>query len=532
MDPTKEKVNLKSFNALLDYLGTDAGRAALAGIHRGIEREALRITPDGVLAGDDHPKALGSALTHSRITTDYSESLLEFITPVSDSVDDLLQGLTQTHAFSLKQLGEQQLWPVSMPCYVGDEADIRIAQYGRSNIGRMKTLYRKGLTYRYGALMQIISGVHFNFSVSAELWQLLYERSSKSLSLQDFISEGYFGLIRNYRRMVWLLPYLFGASPAICHSFVQGRESELPFKRTAEGTLYLPYATSLRMSDLGYTNHEQDNLNISYNSLGEYLNGIRAAIRMPSEKFARIGVKVDGEYRQLNDNILQIENEFYAPIRAKRVTRSGEKPSDALARGGVEYIEVRALDVNPFSPVGIEASQIRFLDLFLLYCLLSPSAPCDAKQEQEVAANLNQVVLDGRNPELMLQRNGEAVSLNAWASDIFDALAQLAGLLDSSDNAYHDALTQWRAAIDDPGKTLSGRVMAAVSAPGMSHGRWVMGLAREYGQYLRGYPLTEAQLADYQQEAQASLARQADIEAADSVSFDTFLDDYFRDIRR
>ncbi|MCF1429043.1 MAG: glutamate--cysteine ligase [Shewanella sp.] len=532
MNPTKEKVNLKSLNALLDYLDTDAGRAALAGIRRGIEREALRITPEGDLARDDHPKALGSALTHSRITTDYSESLLEFITPVSDSIDELLQGLTLTHAFSLRHLGEQQLWPVSMPCYVGDEADIRVAQYGSSNIGRMKTLYRKGLTYRYGALMQIISGVHFNFSVSAELWNLLYERSYKLLSLQDFISEGYFGLIRNYRRIMWLLPYLFGASPALCHSFVQERGTELPFKRTAEGTLYLPYATSLRMSDLGYTNQEQDNLNISYNSLDEYLSGFRAAIHMPSEKFARIGVKVDGEYRQLNDNILQIENEFYAPIRAKRVTRSGEKPSDALARGGVEYIEVRALDVNPFSPVGIEASQIRFLDLFLLYCLLSPSASCDLKQEQEVSANLNQVVLDGRNPELMLQRNGVPVALKTWASEIFDALEKLAALLDTSGNAYHDALVQWRAAVEDPAKTLSGRVMAAISEPGMSHSRWVMGLACEYGQYLRGYPLTEQQLADYQQEAQVSLARQVDIEAADHLSFDAFLDDYFRDIRK
>ncbi len=164
------------------------------------------------------------------------------------------------------------------------------------------------------------------------------------------------------------------------------------------GTLYLPWATSLRMSDLGYTNKEQERLSISYNSLADYLKGIRAAIKMPSDNFANIGVKVDGEYRQLNANVLQIENEFYAPIRAKRVTRSGEKPSEALARAGVEYIEVRALDVNPFSAIGIEASQVRFLDLFLLYCLLSPSATTDSTGEQEIAANLKAVVLEGRKP--------------------------------------------------------------------------------------------------------------------------------------
>lgn len=523
---------MKSFNALVDYLATDAGRTALAGIHRGIEREALRISPEGELAKDSHPGALGSALTHSRITTDYSEALLEFITPVSTDIHALLDGLTQTHAFSVQNMGQQQLWPVSMPCFVGDEADIRIAQYGDSNIGKMKTLYRKGLTYRYGALMQIISGVHFNFSVSAELWQLLYEQSDKSLSLDDFISDRYFGLIRNYRRSVWLLPYLFGASPALCHSFVDGRETDMPFERTDEGTLYLPYATSLRMSDLGYTNHEQDKLNISYNSLDEYLTGIRAAIHMPSDKFARIGVKVDGEYRQLNDNILQIENEFYAPIRAKRVAASGEKPSDALARGGVEYIEVRALDVNPFSPVGIEASQIRILDLFLLYCLLASSEPFDKQQELEMSQNLNTVVLEGRNPELQLQRKGEAISLQAWATEIFDAMGRLAQLLDIDGTEYQQAVSQWQAAVNDPSLTLSGRVMKAVGEPGMSHGRWVMNLAKEYGQYLANYPLTEAQQADYLAEAEASFKRQQEIEAADKQSFDDFLADYFKDIRK
>ncbi|MCL1036267.1 glutamate--cysteine ligase [Shewanella submarina] len=531
MNPIREKVNLKSFNALIDYLATDAGRRALAGIHRGIEREALRVLPEGELAQDPHPEVLGSALTHSRITTDYSEALLEFITPVSKSINELLDGLTQTHAFSVRNLNGQQLWPVSMPCFVGDEADIRIAQYGDSNIGKMKTLYRKGLTYRYGALMQIISGVHFNFSVSDELWTLLYENSDKSLSREDFISERYFGLIRNYRRSVWLLPYLFGASPALCSSFVKGRESDIPFNKTDDGTLYLPYATSLRMSDLGYTNHEQDKLNISYNSLGEYLTGMRAAIRMRSEKFARIGVKVDGEYRQLNDNILQIENEFYAPIRAKRVAASGEKPSEALERGGVEYIEVRALDVNPFSPVGIEESQIRILDLFLLYCLLASSEPFDKVEEQQVSLNLNAVVLEGRNPELMLSNKGETISLRDWAGDIFDAMERLATLLDIQGDEYQQAVAQWRQAVQNPDKTLSGRVMQALSEPGMNNGSWVKGLAREYTQYFTNYPLTPEQLEDYTQAAAESIARQRDIEALDKVGFDEFLADYFGDIR-
>lgn len=523
-----EKRKLKPFNELVHHFSDAQGRAALLGMLRGIEREALRIDESGNLALDGHPLELGSALTHSRITTDYSEALLEFITPVHHRVESLLQGLTETHAYSVRHLHGQRLWPVSMPCYVKDEANIPIARYGTSNTGKMKTLYRKGLTYRYGALMQIISGVHFNFSVSQELWQNLYELSDKSLPFEDFISESYFGLIRNYRRLVWVLPYLFGASPALCGSFIKDQKTDLRFETSGVGTLYLPYATSLRMSDLGYTNKEQADLNINYNSLPEYLAGIRAAIKMPSANFANIGVKVNGEYRQLNANVLQIENEFYSPIRAKRVANTGEKPSEALARAGVEYIEVRALDVNPFSPIGIEANQVRFLDLFLLYCLLTPSPKSDAAEEARLSANLTSVVLEGRKPGLELHTATGTLSLQIWLLELFDTLAPLAVLLDGDANAYQAALVHWREAVMDPDKTLSGQVLQQLLADGQDHGQWVMSLAQQYHQYFIDYPLTAEVMGDYQTEAHSSLAKQAQLEVAQSaVAFDDFLADYF-----
>jgi glutamate--cysteine ligase len=495
---------------------------------RGIEREALRIDESGYLALDTHPEALGSALMHSRITTDYSEALLEFITPVNNNVEQLLTGLAETHAFSLQHLNGQRLWPVSMPCYVKDELQIPVARYGSSNTGMMKTLYRKGLTYRYGALMQIISGVHFNFSVSQALWQSLYELSDKHLSFDDFISESYFGLIRNYRRLVWVLPYLFGASPALCRSFIKGQKTDLQFETSGHGTLYLPYATSLRMSDLGYTNKEQEDLNISYNSLPEYLAGVNAAIKMPSANFADIGVKVDGEYRQLNANVLQIENEFYSPIRAKRVTRSGEKPSEALARAGVEYIEVRALDVNPFSPIGIEASQVRFLDLFLLYCLLTESPKSDAAEEVRLSANLKAVVLEGRKPGLELFTAEGSLALKTWLTQLFTTLQPLAALLDGETTDYQAALAHWRKAVEDPNLTLSGQVIQNVIAKGQDHGQWVMTLAQQYYQYFVDYPLVATTLAQYQAEAVSSLKKQAELEATQStVAFEDYLEDYF-----
>lgn len=523
-----EKRKLKSFNELVEHFSDAHGRTALLGMLRGIEREALRIDVAGYLALDTHPLELGSALMHSRITTDYSEALLEFITPVNNKVEPLLEGLTETHAFSVRHLHGQRLWPVSMPCYVKDEHNIPVARYGSSNTGKMKTLYRKGLTYRYGALMQIISGVHFNFSVSQELWQSLYEIGDKSLTFEDFISESYFGLIRNYRRLVWVLPYLFGASPALCSSFIKGQKTDLQFEKSGRGTLYLPYATSLRMSDLGYTNKEQEDLNISYNSLPEYLAGVNAAIKMPSANFANIGVKVDGEYRQLNANVLQIENEFYSPIRAKRVTRSGEKPSEALARAGVEYIEVRALDVNPFSPIGIEASQVRFLDLFLLYCLLTESPKSDIKEEARLSANLKSVVLEGRKPDLKLLTSTGTLSLKSWLETLFDTLQPLAKLLGGEASDYQTALAHWRRAVDDPNQTLSGQVIQHLIAKGQDHGQWVMKLAEQYHQYFIDYPLSAETIAQYQAEAKSSLEKQAELEAAQSaISFDDYLKDYF-----
>lgn len=340
---------------------------ALNGIGRGIERETLRVRPDGYLATTAHPTSLGAALTHKWITTDFAEALLEFITPVDRDIDRLLAFLRDIHRHTARELGEERMWPMSMPCRVERDGDIELAQYGSSNIGQMKTLYRQGLKNRYGALMQVISGVHYNFSLPLSFWQA-WAGVNDAESGKEAISAGYLRLIRNYYRFGWVIPYLFGASPAICSSFLQGKESKLPFEHGDNGMLSLPYATSLRLSDLGYTNKSQSSLGIAFNNLPDYISGLKAAIKTPSEEFAAMGVKdKNGDWLQLNTNVLQIENELYAPIRPKRVTRSGEAPSDALQRGGIEYIEVRSLDINPFSPIGVDADQVRFLDLFLIW---------------------------------------------------------------------------------------------------------------------------------------------------------------------
>lgn len=374
-----------SFQQYIDSFNDDEHISSLTGIGRGIEREGLRVLSEGKLSSHAHYHNLGSALTHPNITTDYAECLLEFITPVSHSPEEAIAQLRDTQKYTLSQIDGELIWPMSMPCFVEDDEKIELAQYGQSNIGTMKTVYRQGLKNRYGSMMQVIAGIHFNFSFSDDFWKTLKTLDKNNDEYQDYVSSKYFSLLRNYKRFCWLIPYLYGSSPAICPSFLQNKKTNLPFKKSKGGYLYLEHATSLRMSDLGYTNSEQSSLHICYNDLDGYLDGVREAINLQSASFEQIGIKVDGQYRQLNSNVLQIENELYAPVRPKQVANSGEKPSEALQQRGVEYIEIRALDINPFSDTGINLQQIYFLDIFLTYCALveSPLLECSDQNVYE-----------------------------------------------------------------------------------------------------------------------------------------------------
>ena len=517
-----------SLTAMLDQLNTPERIGSVRGIRRGIEREGLRITPEGRLSQVAHPKVLGAALTHPNITTDYAESLIEFITPPSDSMETLLAQLGDIHRYTVQHLGEERLWPLSMPCFIGGEETIHLAQYGKSNLGRMKTLYREGLHHRYGSLMQVIAGVHYNFSMPDSFWSEWQDVRGVRCQCKRFISDGYMGLIRNVYRFGWLIPYLFGASPALCSSFLQGRETGLPFEKLGRGTLYLPYATSLRLSDLGYTNKAQAVLNINHDTLDNYLMSVRRALRTKSDEFSALGVKVDGVYRQLNDNVLQLENELYAPIRPKRSPRDGERTLSALEHRGIEYIELRTLDLNPFSPLGVDIQQLRFLDLFLVWCLLKPSLPLSADEIVRNRHNLTLVVQEGRRPGLMLHDGHEALTLRQWGEQLFDELAQVAQLLDRAYGRvqYQVTLQAQREKLIDPTQTLSARLLDHLLKQDLDNGSYGRELAEKYRQQLRGEELMFWDGAYFADEAHASFAKQREIEAMDHQSFDGFLQAY------
>lgn len=519
-----------SLTQKLDAFSRESYLSSLKGLSHGIERECLRISTEGELSMAAHPKALGSALTHPMITTDYSEALLEFITPVTDDVDKSIAQLEDIHKFTYQHLGEELLWPMSMPCFIGDEDKIPLAYYGESNIGTMKTVYRQGLKNRYGSNMQVISGIHFNFSFSDQFWQQLQNIELDTHSHADFKSQGYFDLIRNYKRFAWLIPYLYGSSPVICPSFIKDKGCCLPFKQSVHGAYYLEHATSLRMSDLGYTNSAQSALNIGYNSLDQYIVDVRNAISLGSQEFEQYGVKVDGKYQQLNTNILQIENELYAPIRAKRVAKSGEKPSDALANRGVEYIEVRALDVNPFSGIGITKEQIYFLDVFLTYCALAPSDELSYEQQSALSQNMDKVILEGRKPGLTLIHQDREITLKDWGLELFAEFAQVAKLLDKAhgNNYYSAAVARELEKVEDSSKTPSARMLHSLVDENKAYGNTAINQAMQYKREALAKPYQVYSEQDFIALSGESERDQLSIEKADTLSFDDFIADYFK----
>ena len=501
-------------------------RDVLRGGLKGVEKESLRVSPDGFLAQTPHPIGLGSALTNRYITTDFSEALLEFVTPAFGTTWEALQCVCDIHQYTYEQLGEELLWTASMPCRIPTGSEIPLARYGDSNVGRMKTIYRRGLGHRYGREMQVIAGVHFNYSLPDKFWPVYHKILGNHGDESAFRSDQYLGMIRNFRRMGWLILYLFGSSPAVCKSF-SSAASSLPSLNA--DTWFEPWATSLRMSDLGYSNQNQSKINISLNSLDAYVRDLSNAICTAEPAYEKIGVKVDGEYRQLNANLLQIENEYYSPVRPKRVARSGEQPTAALRRDGIEYVEVRSLDINTFDPSGINQNTMRFVEAFLIYCLLEDSPEIDVAERNEITHNHTGTAKQGRDPGFRLFRAGREQQLQEWAEEILEKVLAVAEIIDTDEeDSYTATVQQLRQLVEDPDKTPSARILKELDETDASFFEFTLDVAKGHRDYFASIePLHEARKEVLETEAIESVTRQADIEAADDISLDEYLQRYF-----
>ena len=508
-----------------------AGDALRAGF-KGVEKESLRASPAGALAATPHPPALGSALTHPWLTTDYSEALLEFVTPPFRDRAEVVRRLGDLHRFVLHNVGGEILWAGSMPCEIAGDEAIPIARYGSSNSGRLRHLYRVGLAHRYGRMMQVIAGVHFNYSLAPQVWPLLAESGAAHGEHRTWHGTGralidshYFGLIRNLFRHGWLLLYLFGASPAVSRSFLPAGAPGL--EPLGGDTWYARFGTSLRMSDIGYTNRIPGGIGIRYDDLYSYAASLHRAITTPHPPWEALGVRRGGEYRQLNANLLQMENEYYSSVRPKQPTRRGERPTEALQRRGVRYVELRSIDLDPASPIGLTEDRMAFLEALMLFCLLYDSPPLGEAERRAIDENQRRAAVGGRDPSATLVRDGSEVSLRAWADEILDGVAAAADLLRTPEDDPGAAVDRARAAVERPETTPSARVLEEMEAHGGSYFEYALEASRRHAGTLRRETLPDAARRRFEEEAARSIERQAALEAGDTVSFEEYLAGFF-----
>ena len=496
---------------------------------KGVERESLRVSPAGQIAATPHPMALGSALASDHVTTDFSEALIELVTPAFRHSWELVQYLCDLHQFVYRRLGDELLWATSMPCALSGDAAVPTACYGSSHVGRMKSVYREGLRNRYGAMMQAISGVHFNYSFPERFWEVYAASRAESTGVTaQFRSASYFDLLRNFRRLSWIVLYLFGTSPAVGRDFLD--ESLAGLELLDATTAYGPHATSLRMSDIGYRNRNQAGVSVSVNSLDEYLRDLRHAVTTPHPAYEKIGVKRGDAWLQLSACVLQIENEYYSPIRPKRVARSGESPSSALRRSGVEYVEMRALDVSAFDPIGVNQTTLRFLEAFAALCLLKASPPIGHGEQEAIDDNFLKVARRGREPGLNLERDGRQLPLATWAHEILDGMTGICELLDQGDPArpYAAALGAQQEKLADVEVTPAARLLRELTTSGEPFHRLARRMSGLHRDYILSLPQpNQGRQAEFEAEVGESLAKQASIESNQTGTFEDYLADWF-----
>jgi len=527
--PHIRPVIAQSYLSRVQILKEKLSPELLKGTRIGLEKESLRVSDKGGIALTNHPHAWGHPLTNSILTTDYSEALTEFITPAFCDVGDALDYLADLQSYAYQSLQKELLWATSMPCVLYGDHNIPIAEYGDSNIGKMKHIYREGLGLRYGRVMQVIAGVHFNWSLPEAFWPEFSKALGKYDSPEECRDTYYMRLVRNVLRGGWLIPYLFGASPAVCKSFFPNGVSHLP--KFDDATYFEPYATSLRMGDIGYQNSKEEGLGIraDYNSVESYAQSLLRAITTPAEPWQRLGVSEEGEYRQLNANILQIENEYYSQVRPKPALKRLQSPAVALLDSGVNYIELRSLDVNAYHPLGVDEVQLRFLEAWLLMCMLSDSPSIDESENRELNENLLAVAHRGREPNIQLRRQGESVSLQEWGHQLLSQMYPICELLDKVNGGsnYEDALDEQIGKIIRPQLTPSARMLTEMEDNAESFYGFAQRLSKKHQRFLLERDISDERRAQFDQLIAKSHEDFAALSNQDSESFDQFLENYF-----
>lgn len=495
-------------------------------LFHGVEKENVRVDKTGHIARTPHPKAFGPALTNPWITLDFAETLIEFVTPPCSDFDLSFDQLRQVNQYVSQKIGREMLWPNSMPCAIKDPNHIDLANFGRSNKAWMKHIYRRGLCYRYGRIMQMIAGIHYNMSFPHSFWESWQAKRADKQPLPQFIDQQYFKIIRNFFRYSWVLPYLFGASPVCANSSViQAVDYIKPFDNAS---MVGPYATCLRLSDLGYQNKGQDLLNINYDNIERYAHSIRSATERTYPEFEAIGIKDEqGLYKQLNVALLQIENEYYIPIRPKQPIQSGERPTRALLNRGVDYLEIRLLDLDPFQPYGMHPTTGRFMDLFLMYCLLRPDAALKRDEFKRQRQNLKRVATHGRDPYLKINSDSGQRYFKDMAEAMLVAMQPLAVALDryQQDNVYQNAWQHQYQKLHNPELIPSQQIVDQMEFKRQGFTEFNLNLAQQHKKFLNQ---TTPNLTPFFNNIKQNAWRQFQrIESQPQQSFEECLRQYF-----
>ncbi|WKY46304.1 bifunctional glutamate--cysteine ligase GshA/glutathione synthetase GshB [Eubacteriaceae bacterium ES3] len=365
----------------------------------GLERESLRVTHEGKLSLTAHPEIFGDKLTNPYITTDFSESQVEMITPVFDSCAeacDFLEALTDIVLYEISNQDEW-LWPQSMPCAIDDEEKIPIAVY-QGISGEKAYQYRKELKEKYGGKRQLISGLHYNFSFNEEMLKFLWVKLSPDESYQSFLDRIYLKTVRNYLKYRWLVIYLTGASPAIHKSYDTEQISSMS-DIGSEGYSFKNGISMRNGSTTGYKN--RIDLYPDYSTLDSYIKSV--------QKF--IG---NGEISEAK--------ELYSQIRLK--ASDPQNPLDSLQKDGIKYLEIRTLDLNPFEKRGISKTDCEFLNLLMLFCLLEGETLYPTWQQEAMLNEVN-VAEHGLDESLELLDHQKWTSRQGWSEDILEKMMEI-----------------------------------------------------------------------------------------------------------
>ena len=412
----------------------------------GIEWEGLRVRANGELSLTPHPEIFGNKLSNPYITTDFSESQIEIITPTFDTIDEAFSFFSFMSDLVNSSLDDDEfLWFQSLPCILPDSSQIPIAKYKGRELAEESMEYRKGLAKKYGLRKQLISGIHFNFSFKEELIEKLYENLDISeiendedsrMSYKEFKNRLYLKISRNYIRYVWLIIYLTGCSVA-AHDTFTPECTKLMEHSDNRGGVYSERGPSFRNASCGYKNLEH--LYPSYASVDAFANDVQSFI---------------------DEGHLSQAKELYTQIRLKP-----KDPSDvllSLKNDGIKYLEVRTLDINPFYKCGLIKRDMEFLHLFLIYCLIADESDYENWQEEAIY-NEEMVAESAYDYNMKLLKDGEEISLEEWGLRILDEIDDMCRTLGIGSRSLIDSMRQ---RIVDPSLTYGKGLIRLIKEEG------------------------------------------------------------------